>query len=211
MEAHHQFFRAAIFHPVFIDVVRQCFDVTGIIVKVFDGAQRGNVAHLQQLPEHRIEGGAGAAGGILRIHRHEQNALAVLFLEFAQHARNRRVAVAHRIVHHKRCLGALAEKALQQHSLLRGMNTQWRTFGQPHRRIFCGGFFRACVEHHTIQDQPPDRFGNFHYARVAQEFFQIRTYGLGRGRFGRAEVDQQYAGLDGGAMSECRFSLISHE
>ena len=112
VEAHHQFFRAAVLHPVVVDVVRQRLDVAGVVVEILDGAQRGGVAHFLQFGEHDVEGGAAAAGGILRIHRHDQDALAVLFLEFAQHAGDGRVAVAHRVVHDERRLGALAQDSL---------------------------------------------------------------------------------------------------
>ena len=127
--------------------------------------------------------------------------------QLAQHARYRRVAVAHGVFDHERRLGALAEIALQQRCLLFGVHAQRRAFLQPDAGVFCGGFFRARVEDDAVEDQPPQGARHFHHARVAEEFLQVGAYGLRRGRIRRAEIDQQDAGFFGGAVGVGRFGL----
>ncbi len=113
VETHYQFFRAAMFHPVIVDVGSQRLDVACVIVEMFDGADGRRVAHLLQFAEHDVGDGGRGTRRVLRIHRHDQDALAVLCFQLAQHAGNGRVAIAHGVVHHEWRLGAFAQIALQ--------------------------------------------------------------------------------------------------
>ena len=62
----------------------------------------------------------------------------------------------------------------------------------------------------AVQDPPPARPGYFHHERIAEEFLQVGTHRLGRGRIGRTEVDQQDAGLGGCAMCVGGFGFVGH-
>jgi hypothetical protein len=159
-------------------------------VELLDDTQLRHIAHLFQFVEHNIAGSGDGAGGVLRVQREQQDALAVLFPEFVQCLRNGRFPITHGVVHDQRHVaGIFAQIALQQRGLSLGMHLERRAFIHPDAEIFFGGLLGAGIEYHAVEDGAPQDARHFHDARVVQEFLQVFSEGLfGRG-LRRAEID----------------------
>ena len=69
---------------------------------------------------------------------------------------------------------------------------------------------RAGVEDDAVKNQPPDGLGNFDHARIGKEFLEKAPHRTACRFIGRAEVDQQDAGLKLRAVLEWRFGEEGH-
>ena len=78
--------------------VRERFDIDRVVVIGRGDPQRGLPAHGFQRIEDLVADGRGRSRGILRIERHDENAVAALRLQRLEPLGDRRLPVAHRPV-----------------------------------------------------------------------------------------------------------------
>ena len=165
-----------------------------MVVEVLEHPHPGRrLPFLQRLAERVLDARRGR-GGVLGIKRHHQHALALLLAQLLQPRRDRGFAVAHGAHHRHRPAHLLAEVAAHELRLLAVVDAQGRAVGLPDAGVFLRALARPQRQDEEIEDEEPHRLRYLHHARIGQELAQVAAHRAGRGRIGRAEVDQQDAG-----------------
>src|SRR5690349_9455030 len=94
MEAHYQLLRTTGAGPVVFHLFCRGLYVCGMVMEVLDDAKRGQIADIAQCSEDRVAGATGRAGGILRVHRNDEQTVATLLAQPMHSCAYRRPAVA---------------------------------------------------------------------------------------------------------------------
>ncbi len=130
----------------------------------------------------------------MRIERHHHDLGASLVGQLLQLVRDRRLAIAHRVIDDEAVLleGLRQMLCLQAGDLAKRRSV--RIVMQPDPVIERAGFLRPHIQDDAVQDQPPERARDFDDTLVRQELFQVFAHAFLVGAFGRAEIDEKKAG-----------------
>lgn len=172
----------------------QRVQVERVFMKTLDKAQLRLVAQTPRVAGHGVHHRGGGAGGVLRIERHGQDALAALRAQPADRVRDRRVAIAH-AQFHRRVHARLAQRRGHALGLAAAVDHQRRAVLQPDTGVARRQLLRAQGQHQAMQYRLPQIARNFDHARVGQEFAQVLADIPGRGSVRGAQVHQQHADL----------------
>ena len=161
VEGDHQRVRLAVFGHGRAHGIGQRRDVGRVVVPWRHGADRRLPAQIQhpfeQLVIHRRRG----RGGILRIERHHHDLGASLIGQLLQLVRDRRLAIAHRVIDDEAVLleGLRQMLCLQAGNLAKRRSV--RIVVKPDPVIERAGFLRPHIQDDAVQDQPPERARDF--------------------------------------------------
>ena len=192
VKAHHQVAAHAVGLPVLHHPLGQGLDIAWVVVVAVHKAQLGNVALGLGPVVHRVTDAGRRGAGVLRVQRQNQDARGALGLEGIELLGNGRLAIAHGKAHQHVVAGAL-------HPLLQDLGLAARPVQQgrtqlriPDGGVLGGRLLGALAQDDPVQDQLPDRLGNFHHAVIGQKFSQIALHRRGGRGVGGAEVAQQH-------------------
>ena len=169
-------------------------DVIGVLVIGRQDAQRWLVAQLHHvsvdLVAHRRRGGRR----ILRIERHDEDAIAAAFDQSFESRGDRWVGVAHRPVDND-VIAERLERAGEFFGLRarEGLDRRLVRLTVPDFLIVVGFAQRAQRQDNAVENGLPQHRIIFDDARIAEKLFQIAAYGGRVGRIGRAEIYQKHA------------------
>ena len=158
-----------------------------------------------RLPAHRHEVREGLVADrrcrrrrILRIERHEEDAVAARLGERVDAGPDRGIPVAHGEVDDDP-VGQRRERSGELFRLGTGDDEEGRGAGLviPDRLVLRAALAGARGQDDEVEDRPPDRPRHLDDATVRQEFLEVAPHRpIGR-RVGRAEVDEEHADLAG--------------
>jgi len=193
VEAHHQHGATAVRLPVLAHERSQRLDISIVVVKVLDEPGLGNVARPSEPIAHRVHHARRRAGGVLRVERQHDQALAAGPLEAPERAGDRRFAVAHREFHERRSGAEPSAQAVrEERSLPGGMDGERRAARSPDFGVLASRASWPNVQDDAVQDRKPERARNLDDSRVRQEFAQVAADRSGRRRHGRSQIDEQH-------------------
>ncbi len=190
VKAHDEFVRPTLLLPVRLDFSRQGLDVKRLVVKVIEHPEFGHAPAAPHPGRHCVQRGGRGGRAILRIERHQQDASDVLLGHLVEHTGHRRVAVAHGISH----LHMMTQPSHFSGNGLREVGRarlQGRAALGPDRGVLGRGFGGTNRQNDAVEDQPPNRLGNFDHPRVAEKLTEVATQGRCRRRIGRAQIDEK--------------------
>ena len=95
MKTHHQFIGPPLLVPGAPDTGRNRLKIVGIIVKIPDQAQFGQVAPRAEFAGDLVKHSARGGAGILGIHRQHQQALQVTLAQLPKNTAHGGIAIAH--------------------------------------------------------------------------------------------------------------------
>ena len=169
-------------------------DVEGVIVPGRRDAQDRLAAHLAQNLEGLVASGRRRRRAILRIERHEQQAVAAFLHQRLDPLLRRGLAVAHRPIDADAL--ALASEARLQHFGLGAGDRLERplvTFLVPDRGVVAALGAGPHRQDHEIEERPPKPARGLDHAPVGKELLEIAAHRPIIGRLRRAEVDEEHA------------------
>ena len=205
VKAQQQALGLAIGRPVLAHALHQGVDVAGVVVEVAHEAHLGLVAPLRQAAADLVDHGGGGARGILRVHRHHQDAGAAARAHRVQGIADRGRAVAHRVVDVEPVVAVLGEVAGEQLGLAYRVHQQRRALVGPDAGVFLRRGLGPGVEDDAVEDRPPYQARDLDHARVGEELLEVGAQRGSGGGGGGAEVDQQHAGARGAVVAVDRF------
>ncbi len=131
---------------------------------------------------------------ILRIKRHDQNAVAAARDQRFEPRGDRRIGIAHRPVDDD----MLAERLENAGEFFRlragdGLERQLVLLVVPDFLVVARFAPRTHRQNDAVEQELPEQRIPFDDARVGEEFLQIASHRLGLGGIGRAEIDEQHA------------------
>ena len=172
----------------------QDLDVVGILVVGRQDAQRRLAAQLHHVPVHFIAHCRRRRRRILRIERHDKDAIAAALDQGFEPRGDRRVGIAHRPVDDD-----VRAERLERAGELAGLRTregldrQLVRLAVPDCLIIVRFAPRAQRQDDAVENELPQQRVVFDDARISEKLFQIAPYGWRIGRIGRAEIDQKHA------------------
>ena len=202
MKAHQQFFAPAVLTPMRLHLGGQRGDIGRVVVVMTHGAHFRHIAQFHQRGKGGVQRAAAAAGGVLRIQRQQQQALHALGAQLLHALLDRGLAVAHGELHHHVFTGQPAGQAFR---LAAGVDQQRRALRRPDRGVFLGGFARADIQNHAVQNQRPQPARQLDHAAVRQKLLQVGAQRARGGRGRGAQVDQQHAQAGRAVVSKTGF------
>ena len=176
-----------------VDRDRQRLDIIRVVVIRRRHPQDRLRAHVGQHAKNLVAHGRRGRGGILRIERHHQQAVAALRGQRLDARADRRIAVTHRPVDHDM---VMVGDRLRQLFGLRARDRLQRGFvllGVPDLPVVARLAAGTDAQDDAVQDQLPAQPLILDHARIGEEFLQIDPHAPGVGGIGRAEIDQQHA------------------
>ena len=158
------------------DGVRERPDIDGIGGIGRHGADRRLAAHRLQRIEGLVVHARGGRGGILRVEREEQQAIAALRLKRLNARGDRRAAVAHRPIDDQ--LRAPRERRRNLLALRRVIVRKRRLVQRfvPDGAVFLAAFGWPDRQHDKIEDQPPQRPVGLDDAAVGEELLEVAAH-----------------------------------
>lgn len=169
-------------------------DIGRVVMPWRHGADGGLPAQIQHPSEQLVIHRRRGRGGILRVERHHHDLGAASIGQFLQLVRDRRLAIAHGVIHDQ---PVLLEGLRQMFGLKAGDLPERRSVRvvmKPDPVIERAGFLRPHIQDDAVQDQPPERARHLDHTFVRQELFQVFAHALLVGALGRAEIDEKKAG-----------------
>ncbi len=180
VKTHHQLAAAvlgpAMALPVFEHRLPERRDVAGVIVKVLDPAHFGDVAHATEHVENLIQHRRRCRRRVLRVHRHDQDAVHTALGQAPQRRLNGRFAVAHcqfdlDVVSReprgsRAATGPAVASAPAAETPAR---SRWRRTWPP----TCAAATRRMT---PCKMRPPQHPWDLHHTRIRQEFLQIAPH-----------------------------------
>ena len=179
-----------------LERTRDRIDIDRVVIIRRGDAQRRLPAHPQQGAKRFIAGRRRSRGGILRIERDEQYAVAAAGEQRAQPVANRWFAVTHRPVGDDRPADLL--QADGEPFALRpgdGHERQFISIAVPDLRVIARPPPRAGPQNETVANELPDDAAFFDHAWIVEELREIapHRFRIGSGR--RTEIDNQHANV----------------
>ncbi|MNI35309.1 hypothetical protein D3C73_893290 [compost metagenome] len=157
-------------------------------------AQFGLVAQARGMPGHGVHHGGRGAGGVLRVQRHGQDALATGRAQAGDRVWNGRVAIAHAQFDH-----GVDTRHFQRGAhavrLPSAVNHERRAVLQPNAGIARRELLGTQGQHQPMQNGLPEIAGDFNDAGVGQELAQVFADAWYIRSIRRAKVDQQHPDL----------------
>ena len=201
--------KSSLARPV-ADRIRHGGDVDRVVVVGRRDPHGRLPAHVHQGPERLVAGGRRGGGGVLRVERHQQDAVAALVEQRLDPAGHLRLAVAHRPVDHHR----IAHRRLEPLGLAAGDGLE-RALVQrvvPHAGVVAALRPRALRQDDQVEERPPDQPRHLDHPPVRQELLEIPAHGpvgraLRRSRGSSAARRRGPRRPSGGRPAGCRLRV----
>ncbi len=171
------------------DRFRQRVDIDRLVVIGRHGAHRRLPAHGLECVEGFVVDARRRRGGILRIEREDQDALAALYAQPVEPFGDRWLAVAHRPVDDDIVVPRQFGRQLVGLAAGKGSERRFVSLRVPDRGIGGAASFRPGVEHDAVKDRVPGNPRPFNHPPVGQEFAQITPHRPVARAVRRAEVN----------------------
>ena len=173
--------------------VRHRFDIGGVVVIAGGDAHRRLPAHFHERAEGLIGGRRRRRRGVLRIERHQQDAIAALVHQRADAAVGRRIGVAHGEVDLDAVGHAERDGELLGLRARDGLERALVALVVPDGLVVLAFAARAHGEDDQVEDRPPLPARHLDDALVGEELLEVAAHRPIVGAVGRAEVEQQHA------------------
>ena len=173
---------------------RHRLDIDRIVEIGRHDPQRRLPAHLHEDPKDLVARGRGRRRAVLRIERHQQDALAALGRHRVEPRGDRRIAVAHRPVDDD----MPAERLQNGGKLLRlrprdGLERRLVLFAVPDLVVVAAFAARPKPQDVAVEHQLPQQAVLLDHPLVGQKLAQIPPHRGGVGRVGRSQIGQEHA------------------
>ena len=170
---------------------RHRVDVDRVVVIGRRDAHRRLPAHLHQGLEGLVAGGGRGRGGVLRIERHQEDAVAALVEQGLDPHGDLRLAVAHRPVDHDR----IAHGRLQALGLAAGDGLQRALVALvvPDAGVVAALRPRALGQDDEVEERPPDQARHLDHPAVGEEFLEVAAHRPVARALRRPEIHQEDA------------------
>ena len=164
MKAHYQQFVATVSLPVALNAVGKRRNIARVVMVIVDKAQLGYAASAQSPCVNRIEHARGCGGRVLRVGGNDQHAVYAFVFEFIKHLCYSWGAIAH----HQTDLNPTVIPLLMQGiGLALRPHFQRRAFVGPDAGVFLRRLGWAHPQDDAVQDEQPQKAGDFHHPWVA--------------------------------------------
>lgn len=165
-------------------------DIGGAVMEAAGGAHGRLPAHFFQLGKGAVIHAGRRGGAILRVERHDTDTVAALVLQDVNLAGDTGVAVIHGEIDDE---VIAADTGAEFVGLRARVGEEGGAVLGPDFLIRATRFAGAEGQDGALEDELPDRLGDFDDARVGEEFRQVAAHGPIVGAIWRAEINEQDA------------------
>ena len=170
-------------------------DIDRIVVVGRRDAHARLPAHVHERAEGLIAGGGRGGGRVLRVERHQENAVAALIEQGLDALAHLRLAVAHGPIDSDPVAGDGLQVLGDLLGLVAGdgLERALVTLVVPDRRVIAALGAGALGEDDEVEDRPPDEARGLDDAPVGEELLQVAAHRPVAGALRRSQVHQKHA------------------